>query len=351
MRLPAFKSFRDVNPYFVGISSVLFIGAFVGLAFMVGILHLFERAYTVTAVFPDAAGLKSGDEVRVAGVKSGRVTEIKADRVNGYVIVEMVVNNDIELGEKPTAEIALATLLGSKYIDIGGKVEGTPFSELPEKDRVIPLERTKSPFDIFELTRLGTQAIEETDNEKLNTFINDLADITEGQRDNVTDLVNGLDEVASAINQRESQLRSLLDRADELTATLAEKDETLVSVIDQSRAILQLVADRRDDIAAGIANGNVAIGELARLLDVNKATLQGIIDSLGPTLEVVDRRQADLNRTLAIAGPAFLGQAKAGSHGPWADIYVRALGPDVIQVLRDAFAQLPGPSQPQEAAP
>ena len=351
MQLPRIKSVRDVNPYFVGIASILFIGAFVGLAFMVGILHLFEKTYGVTAYFPDSAGLRPGDEVRVAGVKAGRVTKIVADRVNGKVIVEMVVNDNVELGEEPTADIKLATLLGSKYIDLGGPIQGTPFAELPEDERVIPIERTTSPFDIFELTRLGTQTIEETDNEKLNTFINDLADITEGQRDNVTDLVNGLDTVASAINEREAQLRSLLDRADELTATLAEKDETLVSLIDQSRAILELISERRDDVAAGIANGNAAIGELARLLDVNKATLQSIIDSIGPTLDVVDKRQADLNRTLAIAGPGFLGQAMAGSHGPWADIYVRALGPDVIQVLRDVFAQLPGPGVPAEAAP
>jgi phospholipid/cholesterol/gamma-HCH transport system substrate-binding protein len=340
-----------VNPYVVGLASILFIGAFVGLAFMVGILHLFEKTYTVTAVFPDAAGLKSGDEVRVAGVKSGRVTGISPDRVEGTVIVEMVVNDGVELGEEPTAEIALATLLGSKYIDIGGKVQGTPFAELPEEERVIPLERTTSPFDIFELTRIGTEAIEATDNEKLNTFINDLADVTEGQRENVTELVTGLDTVATAINEREAQLRSLLDRADELTATLAEKDETLVALIDQSRGILELIADRRDDVAAGIANGNAAVGELARLLEVNQSTLQGIIDSLGPTIDVVDRRQADLNRTLAIAGPGFLGQAMAGSHGPWADIDVRALGPDVIQVLSDAFSQLPGPDQPAGAAP
>ena len=40
-----------------------------------------SRTRTTSGVeFSDAAGLKTGDEVRVAGVKSGRVTDIKADR-------------------------------------------------------------------------------------------------------------------------------------------------------------------------------------------------------------------------------------------------------------------------------
>ena len=66
------KAFRERNPYVIGIGSVLVIGFFVGLAFMVGILHLLERTYTVKAVFSDAAGVRSGVNVRVAGIKAGR---------------------------------------------------------------------------------------------------------------------------------------------------------------------------------------------------------------------------------------------------------------------------------------
>jgi hypothetical protein len=44
----------------------------------------------------------------------------------------------------------------------------------------------------------------------------------------------------------------------------------------------------------------------------------------------------ELNRSLAIVGPAFYGQSLAGSHGPWQDIYIAALGPDIIGVLEDA---------------
>lgn len=338
MRLPRVSSFRDVNPYLVGIVSTLIIGALVGFAFMVGILRLFEDTYSVDAVFSDAGGMRAGDEVRVAGVKAGRVDSLEVDRDNGRVVVTLVVNKGVQLGPETTAEIALATLLGSRYVRLDGDVQEPFLSDMPRDERVIPLERTKTPFDIFELTRIGTRSVQQTDTENLNRFINDLADITEGKRETITDLVQGVDTVATALNEREAQLKQLLDRADQLTATLAEKDETLVALIDQSRAILQLMSDRRDDIARSIQSGDAALGEVARLLDVNRANLHAIVASLEPTIEVVDRRQADLDRVLAIAGPAFLGQAKAGSHGPWADIYIRAMGPDVIQVLHDAVA-------------
>ena len=68
------KSFRDRNPYAVGIISMLVIGAITGLAFMVGLLHLLEDTYSMEGTFTDAAGLESGDDVKVAGVKVGRVS-------------------------------------------------------------------------------------------------------------------------------------------------------------------------------------------------------------------------------------------------------------------------------------
>jgi hypothetical protein len=48
---------------------------------------------------------------------------------------------------------------------------------------------------------------------------------------------------------------------------------------------------------------------------------------------VLDHRQANLDRALSWIGSGALGLSKATSHGPWADIYVRAVGPDVVGVL------------------
>ena len=51
------RSFRDRNPYAVGLVSLLILGAITGGAFMVGLLHLLERTYEMEGTFTDAAGL------------------------------------------------------------------------------------------------------------------------------------------------------------------------------------------------------------------------------------------------------------------------------------------------------
>jgi phospholipid/cholesterol/gamma-HCH transport system substrate-binding protein len=328
------KSFRDRNPYAVGIVSMLVIGLLTGLAFMVGLLHLLEDTYSMQGSFTDAAGLRKGDDVKVAGVKVGRVTGIEADREAGLVTVEWVVNDGVDIGQDAGADIALETLLGSKYVRITNPAEGAHLmADLPDEERQIPVERTTTPVDVFDLTREATVRIEETDNEKLNQLITQLAEITEGKRGTITDLIESVDTLASAINEREAQLDALLASADELAANLAAKDETLVALIDSSRTVLDFLIQRRDQVAAALGAGSDAVRSLSVLIDTNAAELDAILDDLHPTLATVDANLPALNRGLALTGPAFYGQSLAGTHGPWQDIYIASLGPDILGIL------------------
>lgn len=334
------KSFRDRSPYAIGIASVLVIGALVGFAFMVGVLHLLEDTYPVKAVFTDAAGIRPGDDVRVAGVKAGRVTGIEADRVHGLVVVEMVVNSGVELGRDTTAEIALETLLGSKYVRLAGPVRAPYLKDVPEKRRVIPVERTTTPFDVFELTTLGARRVEETDTEKLNTFIRQLAAVTSGDPKDIQTLIHTVADVSSAISARDTQLAQLIERFDRLSALLDEKDKTLVGLIDQSQAVLDVVARRRDDIARGIEGTDKVAAELAHLIGANKAQLDAILTTLHPTVDLLDKHAREIDAGLTWVGAGAIGLARAASHGPWQDVYVRAVGPDVVQVIADELDKM-----------
>jgi phospholipid/cholesterol/gamma-HCH transport system substrate-binding protein len=327
------KGFRDRNPYAVGLVSVLVIGSVVGLAFMVGILKLFEKSYTLRGEFSDAGGLTAGDSVRVAGIKAGRVTKISADRRRGLVVVEFHVNKGVNLGPQTRAEIALETLLGRKFIRLTGPVVRPYLADGAPSARTIPHERTKTPFDLFDLVKVGTRSVEATETEKLNKFITDLSVITAGKQQQVHDLLDGLAKVSVAVNERDTQLRQLLDRIDSLSNTLAEKDQTIVALLDQSQGVLNLVEQRKGDIATALRNSDRLFSGLGGILTTNKSSIDAILQTLHPTLDVLDKRQADLDRALSWLGSGAFGLSKAASHGPWADIYVRAVGPDVVGVL------------------
>jgi phospholipid/cholesterol/gamma-HCH transport system substrate-binding protein len=344
------RSFRDRNPYAVGIISMLLIGAVTGMAFLVGLLHLLEHTYTMEGTFTEAAGLRGGDDVKVAGVKVGRVTHIVADRHQGLVTVEWVVNHGVVIKDGAEADIALETLLGSKYIRIRDANHGDRVIEdMPRAKRIIPyqecgsdglcIKRTTTPHDIFDITREATERIEATNNDRLNQLILQLGGITAGKRATVTDLIKGIGDVSTALTQRDGELATLLDRADTLSANLAAKDTRLVKLIDSSKLLLDFLVQRRQELSVALGEGSAAVQELSRVIHVNKVQLDTILDDLGPTLSTVDTNLPDLNRALAIAGPAFYGQSLAGSHGPWQDIYIAALGPDILGTLEDVTGQ------------
>jgi phospholipid/cholesterol/gamma-HCH transport system substrate-binding protein len=333
------KSFRDRNPYAIGIISVLAIAAATAFAFMVGVLHLLEHTYPVRAEFADAAGIRGGDDVKVAGVRAGRVVKVKADRRQGRVVVDLVVNKGVHLGPDTKAEVALETLLGTKYVRLSGAVHEPFLEKQPEARRIIPVERTKTPFDVFELTTVGTRAIQKTDTAKLNQFVTQLADITQGNQVDIHDLLTGVDQVSRALNERDTQLRDLFDKLDRLTALLAEKDQTLVGLIDQSQVVLDLVARRRDDIVRGIGGATEVANQLNGIIAGHKTQLDFILSTLHPTIDILDKRAATVDKALSFIGPGALGLSKATAHGPWQDIYVRAIGPDVLAVLNTALSQ------------
>jgi phospholipid/cholesterol/gamma-HCH transport system substrate-binding protein len=338
------KSFRDRNPYVIGIFSVLGILGIVGFAFSVGITQVFTSKYQARAVFADAAGIKRGDDVKMAGIKIGLVTGIEPDRVHGNVIVEFQVDGGVKVADNATAEIALETLLGTRFLRLGGPVR-PPYLHAMDKDRrEIPRERTKTPFDVFELTKTATTNINATDTEKLNKVITSLADITAGQKEEVAQLLTGITELSETLNSRDAQLRDLLDRAEKLTGVLAEKDQTLVALVDQSARILDLIDARRGDIGELLRDGNALVDELARVIGVNRAQLDVLLKGLHPVMETVEANQVELDRAAGVVGPGALALSLAPTHGPWQDIYIQSIGPDLVCLLGKLSGQ-PCPSQ------
>lgn len=337
------KSFRDRNPYVVGVVSVLLLGAMTGAAFLVGTFNLLEDTYSMEGVFPDASGLKVGDDVDLAGVEVGRVTDIEVDRPSGSVRVSWVIDRGVDIGNGARAEIALSSLLGAKNIRINDATAGeTLMADLPSEQRIVPLERTKVPFDVFELTRIGTEGIEELDTDALNELLVDLADITEGKAATVDDLVTGIREVGAAVNQRDQEFESLIDQADRLSGTLADKDDEIIALLDSSQRILDLIVERRNDLATVLGESASAVQELNRVISDNKAQIDSILDSLAPALDVVAANQDDIDRALTWLGPGLLQQSRGGGQGPWQDVFVNAAGPANLEIVNDVYEILLG---------
>jgi phospholipid/cholesterol/gamma-HCH transport system substrate-binding protein len=76
-----------------------------------------KTGYNVRVHFPDVTGLLPGDDVRVAGVKKGKVESISLE---GKVVeVKLWLDSDVELYEDASFSILdVALISGTKYIAV-----------------------------------------------------------------------------------------------------------------------------------------------------------------------------------------------------------------------------------------
>ena len=76
MKSPHMKPFRERNPIIVGAVSLVALAAVLVAALRADDLPIIGGGDTYHAMFTEAGGLKVNDEVRIAGVRVGKIDEI-----------------------------------------------------------------------------------------------------------------------------------------------------------------------------------------------------------------------------------------------------------------------------------
>jgi phospholipid/cholesterol/gamma-HCH transport system substrate-binding protein len=95
-----------------------------------------NTGYAVTASFERIDGLNIGNDVRMSGIKVGKVIKQRLDPVTFMATVTMALNPDVKIPEDSSAAVSSESLLGGKYMDItpggadenlgpGGNIEHT----------------------------------------------------------------------------------------------------------------------------------------------------------------------------------------------------------------------------------
>lgn len=98
--------------------------------------------YTVYARFNSIAGLRSGADIEIAGVRVGRVAGIALDQKRDMALVSLRINGNVELYDDSLASVRTSGLIGDKYILISPGGSGEPLKDGDE------ISDTESALDI-----------------------------------------------------------------------------------------------------------------------------------------------------------------------------------------------------------
>lgn len=312
-------NFRERSPVLIGLLSILGIAAALTFAFSIDKIPALKQAYEIKAEFADAAGLKADNQVRVAGIKVGTVAslELAGDRV----LVTMEIDNGTDIAQDASAEIKLATLLGTKFVEIDA-AGGGPFLEDGD---VIPLANTAIPYEIYQASNEGTAVLEDLDGPALNKMLEQLTKLTKVAQDDVGDALAGLNELATGLNEKRADIGALASGARELTGSLAAQGNDIVRLIDASNEVLGSLAGQREEIQVLLEATKQVAGELGGVLRDHRGEIDSILRKLHNALVVVDRNIEHVDAALKYSGRSSRYFAGVLQQGRWADLYTCAL--------------------------
>ncbi len=308
--------FREQNKTVIGAIGLLAIFAVLAGSFSIDKVIGGEE---YKAEFTEAAGLRANDEVRVAGVKVGKVlaVDLAGDRVQVRFRVK-----DAELGNRSRADIRIKTVLGRKFMMLSPDGDGTL-----EPGSTIPLGRTSSPFDITEAFRDLSTTVTDIDDDLLAKNFQTLADTFRDTPEEVRASLEGLGRLSRTLNSRDAELRALLERTRGVSQVLADRDEDLVGFFEQSSLVLQELQRRREAISRLLDTTTALSEQLIALVRENRADLQPALEQLRGVSAVLRKNQDNLDASLQRLAPFVRLFSNNLGNGRWFDTLIQNLVP------------------------
>lgn len=285
-----------------------------------------------TAELAHASGLKQGDEVRVAGVPVGSVSQIELD--GGVARVQFDLEPGVELTDDSRAAVKLATLLGKTYLEV------TPGSGAPTDDRTIPVDRTTPAYTISTVVAETGRTVEALDLGALDAAVDSGARLLDAvDPTTVASALDGTTRLAQVAAGQDAELRRLFDLVSQVTATVTAQSDQIAGLIDDAAVVSQVVVDRRDTLASLVTTGRQAVTDLDALATTNRTDLTTVLGQLDAVLGVVEARSGELDLSLQRLPAMSRYFANATGNGPWIDVFAPYfLLPDGLVCLLDPGA-------------
>ncbi|RLV50597.1 MCE family protein [Nocardioides mangrovicus] len=312
--------FRERNPVTIGLVSFAVIILLMLAAFKADQLPLIGGGDTYYANFSDASGIVAGNEVRVAGVRVGKVKSV--DLSHGHVRVAFQVQDKLDLGADTAAQIKVKTLLGSMFLALEPAGSGHL-----QDGATIPQSRTKSAYDIVQAFSGLASRTEKIDLDQLRTSLNTLAGVTENTPEEFQGTLKGLSDLSANIAARDDQLNTLLANAKSVSTVLADRNQDVVKLMKDSDVLLRALVARREAVHRLLVSTSQLSTQLSGLVNDTKTTLKPALDSLQQVTQLLLKNQDNLDSSLRLMAPFYRVFANTLGSGPWFDTYIQNLPP------------------------
>ncbi|MFF0491904.1 MlaD family protein [Nocardia sp. NPDC004068] len=301
------------------------------------------RTNSYSAIFSDVLGLRVGDDVRMAGVRVGRVDEIDFD--DGYKArVTFRVQDGQHLTTTTKAVVRYQNLIGQRYIALlPGPGAG---QALPSHGR-IPLERTEPSFDVSALLSGFEPLFSVLQPDQVNSLSETLIQALQGNDVSLGALITQAAQLAQTFGQRDEILGQVVSNLSSVIGGLAHRGTELETLITQARSLMDGLYAQGESLKHAVDQAATSTTSLVNLIGTVEPDVAAAQNDATTGVALLLTNGASLDRA-AIELPDMLnGLARMTSYGAYGNAYICRLDVSLWGVLLPPglFSRVGGESQ------
>ncbi|WP_454198590.1 MCE family protein [Nocardia sp. Marseille-Q1738] len=315
------------SPAFMGVLGIAIVLLVTVSAFFLDRLPIIGAGTKYTAEFTEAAGLKRGNEVRIAGVKVGSVSDVRLD---GDRVVVDFRTRDAWIGNETTASIQIKTLLGQKYLALDPRG-----SKPADPDTRIPLSRTVSPYDVVDAFTDAARTIDQIDTAQLATSMRVLSEAFETTPPEIRGSIDGVARLSETLAKRDQELKKLFAATRQTTQILADRNAEFERLLASGGQLLAELNIRQRSIAQLLDGAKTVSAELTALVHDNEEQIGPALTNLRASIDLLNANQQNISKTLELAAPFYGLYANVLGTGRWFDAVI-------VNLIPPALPEIPG---------
>jgi len=274
-----------------------------------------------SAVFADASSLKSGDSVRVAGVRVGTVQDV-ALQPDNRVIVDFDADRKVVLTSGTKATVRYLNLVGDRYLEL---VDSPGSAKIQPPGSQIPMDRTEPALDLDLLLGGLKPVVQGLNPNDVNALTNSLIQILQGQDGNIESLFSKTTSFTTTLADNGQTVQQLIDNLNTVIATISKDGDKFSGAVDKLEKLVTGLAADKDPIGQSITALDNGTASLTDLLGQARAPLNGTIDQLGRLAPLLDQDKELLDISIKKAPANYRKVVRLGSYGSWINQYLCGL--------------------------
>lgn len=222
------------NPTVWGASAIAF-ATVVGLVLAYIYYHPPGRNKLVSFYTDDAASIRVGDQVRMAGIAVGKVDGLSLEK--DQVKVTARIDNNAFVGDRSQVDVRMLTVVGGYYVNVES------IGDNPLEDDPIPLARVTMPYSLIQTLTDTTKITENVATQPLNESLNQLQQGLSGTNVQVVStMVDAGNAIMSTVERQRSQITEILNMSDEYIKALADYRDKFSQLVRSVSILIQTLA-------------------------------------------------------------------------------------------------------------